>query len=216
MEPALMDRTNRLSMVLGFDPVDSKRRFNITDLTQRYTCHFERALKERERPLNQRESSSGLHLWTQTVLDLLTHKNKLSSRDLTEQSQLAQREVHEVMPKAIGKFNHHPLYALERHLKKYEILYPKEPVLGIIRGEKIYPRKCVKTLKTAEMYRKLGRVVKKGEQPLKMVQTNPVTLERKRLKERAKQSGDALLVGCYGEWQTELYVPPPVMNVSLF
>ncbi|KAI9336875.1 hypothetical protein BD770DRAFT_415706 [Pilaira anomala] len=212
MEPALMDRTNRLSMVLGFDPVDAKRRFNITDLTQRYTCHFERALKERERPLSQRESSSGLHLWTQTVLDLLTHKNKLTSRDLTEQTQLAQRVVHEVMPKAIGKFNHHPLYALERHLKKYEILYPKDPVLGFIRGETIYPRKCVKTLKTAEMYRKLGRVVKKGEQPLKMVQTNPVTLERKRLKERANMSGDALLIGCYGEWQTELYVPPPVIN----
>ena len=35
-------------------------------------------------------------------------------------------------------------YALERHLKKYEILFPKEPVIGNIRGEPIYSRKNVK------------------------------------------------------------------------
>lgn len=34
-------------------------------------------------------------------------------------------------------------YALERHLKKYECIHPKLPILGYCRGEPVYPRSHV-------------------------------------------------------------------------
>ncbi|KAI8059669.1 hypothetical protein BDF21DRAFT_369797 [Thamnidium elegans] len=213
MEPAQLDRTNRLSLVLAFDPVSNKKGHgNITDVTRRYTSHYEKAIKDRERPLTKREATAGLKLWSEICLDILTQYNVMNDRDIEERQALDQRRLHEVMPKAIGKFNNHPLYALERHLKKFEILYPKEPVLGIIRGEKVYPRECVKTLCTADTFRKAGREIKKGEQPLKMVKAIAITIEKKREKERAKQEGNEMMVPCYGEWQTQLYVPPPIVN----
>ena len=119
------------------------------------------------------------------------------------------------MPTSIGGFKNHPLYALERHLKKFEVLHPKEPVLGSIRGEKIYPRQCIKTVATADSYRKQGREIIEGEQPIKMVKSSATTLEKKRLHEMAKQDGQEVLVPCYGEWQTRKIVPDPVVNVSM-
>ncbi|GAA5815783.1 hypothetical protein MFLAVUS_009298 [Mucor flavus] len=212
MEPAQLDRTNRLSLVLAFEPVNRKGRGNITDVTRRYTSYYEKAIKERERPLTKRETAAGVKLWSESCLAILTRSNVMKDRDIEEKQGLDQRRFHEVMPKAIGKFHNHSMYALERHLKKFEILYPKEPVLGVIRGEKVYPRECVKTLCTADTFRKAGREIKRGEQPLKMVKAIAVTIEKKREKERAKQEGNEMTVPCYGEWQTQLYVPPPIVN----
>ena len=46
-----------------------------------------------------------------------------------------------------GAFKDHPLYALTRHLLKFEAIYPSEaPPLGFIRSEPIYARECVHTL----------------------------------------------------------------------
>jgi xeroderma pigmentosum group C-complementing protein len=74
----------------------------------------------------------------------------------------------EPMPTSVADYNNHPLYvdftwsilllwdlslllfkryALEKHLKKYEIIHPKEPVIGIINGESIYPRHNVKQVR---------------------------------------------------------------------
>lgn len=213
MEPTNLNRSSRISFVLAFDlPSKKGRRGNVTDVTRRYTSNLEKALRLRERPLTKREKEGGMKLWSESFLDILSKRNKVGDRELLEQQALATQEKDEVMPTAIGNFKNHTLYALERHLKKFEILHPREPVLGSIRGEKIYPRHCVKPVSTADTYRKMGKEIKEGEQPVKMVKANAVTMEKRRLKEQAKQEGHDLMVACYGEWQTKPYVPPPIKN----
>ncbi|KAI7891812.1 uncharacterized protein EV154DRAFT_419888 [Mucor mucedo] len=212
MEPLSLDRHNHLSFILAFEKNSGKRRGNIVDVTKRYTRNMMKALKERERPLSMREKQAGERLWSDTFLGHLSRKNTLNERDLLEQEELQLLEVDDVMPTSIGAFKNHPLYALERHLKRMEILYEKEPVLGYIKGEKVYARQCVRSLSTADTFRRAGREIMEGEQPLKMVKAQGSTINTKRLQERAKGEGNELLVPCYGEWQTRLYVPPPLVN----
>jgi xeroderma pigmentosum group C-complementing protein len=209
MEPANLDRSNSLSFVLAFD-----KKGQGTDVTRRYTSNMEKVIKLRERPLTKREMEGGMKLWSDILLQAVCHKSKTNEKDHAEQQELEQREVKEVMPTSISAFKNHPVYALERHLLKYEIIYPKDLVLGGIRGETIYPRSSVKTVSTAETFRKAGRQIKEGEQPMKTVKANAFTIEKKRLKELAKQEGEDYSVPCYGEWQTEPYVAPPVIDVS--
>ncbi|CEI99475.1 hypothetical protein RMCBS344292_13564 [Rhizopus microsporus] len=209
MEPATLNRSNQLSYVLA---MDDKKRHNITDVTRRYTSNLEKAIRLRDRPLTKREQSSGLKPWSEVFLAMLCHKPKMGEKERLEIQDLEKQEKKERMPTSIGGFKNHPLYALERHLKKFEVLHPKEPVLGSIRGEKIYPRQCIKTVATADSYRKQGREIIESEQPIKMVKSLATTLEKKRLHEMAKQDGQEVLVPCYGEWQTRKIVPDPVVN----
>ena len=45
------------------------------------------------------------------------------------------------IPTSVGAFKGHPLYALERHLLKFEAVYPPDaPSLGFIKGEPVYAR----------------------------------------------------------------------------
>lgn len=210
MEPAALNRTTQLAWVLAFlDP------YHVRDITRRYTANLERALRLREHPLTKREKQGGIKQWSHVLLDALGDK-PTSKRDHSELEQLDQNQVREVMPTAISAFKNHPLYALERHLLKFEVLHPTQrPVLGSVRGERIYPRSSVMTVCTAENYRKLGRVVKQGEQPVKTVKANAFTVEKRRIKEQAKQEGHDFTVACYGEWQTEPYIPPPVIDVNI-
>jgi xeroderma pigmentosum group C-complementing protein len=209
MEPVAKNHTTQLSWVLAFlDP------YHVRDVTRRYTANLDKALRLREHPLTKREKEAGMKPWSHIVLQIIGDK-PTSKRDHRELQLLEKNQVKELMPTAISAFKNHPLYALERHLLKFQVLHPtKRPVLGSIRGEKVYPRSSVMTVCTAETYLKLGRVVKQGEQPVKTVKAHAFTVEKKRLKEQAKQEGHDFTVACYGEWQTELYVPPPVVDVS--
>lgn len=114
-------------------------------------------------------------------------------------------------------------YALSRHLKREEVIDP--PVeLGKFRGEPVYPRSSVISLKTAENWMRQGRVVQEGCQPMKMVKYRAVTIGRKRemevALEKARASGhsgedEEELQGLYARSQTELYKPKPVVDVCL-
>lgn len=127
-------------------------------------------------------------------------------------------------------------FVLERHLKQTETIYPPPPQtaeLGKFKGEPVYPRSAVVSLKTAENWlRTSGRVVKEGEQPLKTVKVRPNTINKIRelevlrddLKVAGSESpnggGSSLAVsgevmqGLYAFFQTEHYVPVPVIDVS--
>ena len=78
----------------------------------------------------------------------------------------------------MDRFKDHPLYVLERHLLKFEAIYPPTAVpLGYIgKGEKrtpVYARECVRTLHSRETWIKQARVVKDGEKPYKIVKARP-------------------------------------------
>lgn len=120
-----------------------------------------------------------------------------------------------------------PRYVLARHLKQNETIHPPPPTtpeLGKFRGEPVYPRSAVVSLKTSENWmRSEGRTVKTGEQPLKMVKIRASTLNKSRelevLKEAGGNGGSGLstevMQGLYARSQTEPYVPEPVVNVSI-
>jgi xeroderma pigmentosum group C-complementing protein len=72
------------------------------------------------------------------------------------------------------RFKGHPLYALRRHLLRFEAIYPPEPpTLGFIKNEPIYARDCVKTLRKRELWNREAKVVKLGEKPYKIVKSRP-------------------------------------------
>ena len=61
---------------------------------------------------------------------------------------------------------------------------------------------------------RVGRKVKHGQDPMKWVKQRAMTLNRRREVELAKQNGEEQMQGLYAEWQTEVFTPPPIVNVS--
>ena len=69
-----------------------------------------------------------------------------------------------------------------------------------------------------------GYRIKEGAQPMKMIKQRAVTINKRRAVEMAlaEQKGDGsgegneggLMQGLYAKNQTELYTPPPVVNVG--
>ncbi|XP_077981507.1 DNA repair protein complementing XP-C cells-like [Glandiceps talaboti] len=132
-----------------------------------------------------------------------TEKNE--NEDLALQAKLQQQPL----PTSIGEFKNHPLYALTRHLLKFEAFYPeKSAILGYCRGEPVFSRQCVHTLHTRETWLKEGRVVRIGEEPYKMVKARPKPNRNyKDMESKAEPK-----VAVYGRWQTEEYIPPPAVD----
>lgn len=72
------------------------------------------------------------------------------------------------------RYKDHPLYALKRHLLKFQAIYPPDAVtLGFVRNEAVYSRDCVHTLHSREIWVKHAKVVKPAEQPYKIVKARP-------------------------------------------
>lgn len=66
------------------------------------------------------------------------------------------------------------MYALERHLLKFEAIYPPNALtVGFIKSEPIYLRDCVHKLHSREIWVKQARVVKPGQEPYKIVKARP-------------------------------------------
>lgn len=99
-----------------------------------------------------------------------------------------------------------------------QVIHPRVEI-GRFRGEPVFSRaNLLAGLKTSENWMRSGRVVKEGEQPLKTAKVRPVTINRKRALEVADTavSTSGVTQGLYAEFQTELYIPPPVVNVRLY
>ncbi|KAG0376769.1 hypothetical protein BGX24_007235 [Mortierella sp. AD032] len=203
----------------------------VTDVTRRYTSQWTSVTKKiRVQPAGP----SGFDWWAQTMAGLANPSP--SVEEDIEEAELQQAEASERMPTKLGDFNNHPIYALERHIKKFEVLHPKLPVLGHIRGEAIYPRSCVKQVRSKENWLKRARRIKNGEViPVKLIKSRPATIFQMRLQQQAKISGGSKSdkmaldeddngsqgepsaengdqVALFGEWQTEPYQPPWVVD----
>lgn len=105
---------------------------------------------------------------------------------------------------------------MTRHLRRDEVIYPLHEI-GKFRGEPVYPRANVQRLKAAEGWMREGRMISMGQQPLKRVKARATTIERKRMLEVAKMAKtddqEEDQQGLYAKWQTEPYVPEPVVDV---
>lgn len=203
MAPPRMDRRNIMSLVLAFE----KRR-GVTDVTRRYTPYMSQALRRRDRVITKREREAGAKPWWDTFYAQI--ERPPSQQETVELDSL---EAHEPMPTTMQAVRNHPLYVLRRDLKRTEALVPEAKQVGSIRDEPMFLRSDVREALTAEAWRLRGRRIKSAEQPVKHVPTRAVSMEKRRHQELAKQSGEKLYDACYGEWQTDAYVPPPVVDV---
>jgi xeroderma pigmentosum group C-complementing protein len=115
-------------------------------------------------------------------------------------------------------------YALARHIKQTEVIHPLVEI-GKFRGEAVYPRANVLSLKTSESWMRQGYKIREGAQPMKTIKQRAVTINKRRAVEMAlaDKSGDGsgegneggLMQGLYARGQTELYIPPAVIDVSV-
>ncbi|KAK6125882.1 hypothetical protein DH2020_040370 [Rehmannia glutinosa] len=136
-----------------------------------------------------------------------------STRGSLEDMELETRALIEPLPTNQQAYRNHHLYVIERWLKKYEILYPKGPVLGFCSGHSVYPRTCVQTLHTKERWLREGLQVKAGEVPVKVLKRS-----MKCSKEEAGDDNDYAevdhqgITSLYGKWQTEPLCLPRAVN----
>ncbi|OQV23250.1 DNA repair protein complementing XP-C cells-like protein [Hypsibius exemplaris] len=156
--------------------------------------------------------------WTET-LKLFAPRDII--RNAEEDFQIREVLMQRPLPASVQEFKGHPLYVLERHLLKYEALYPPNPLpVGNVKGENYYLRELVHLLHTKENWLKEARVIKPSEQPYKEVKR----MKRAVPKRKGRGNSDSLnavanrlppkdeMSGLYGRWQTEDFIPPVAQN----
>ncbi|XP_039240788.1 DNA repair protein complementing XP-C cells isoform X2 [Pipra filicauda] len=182
--------TKPLFYVVGFDNDGSVR-----DVTQRYDPVWMTATRKiRVDP----------EWWEET---LQPYESPNVERDRKEETEFQVKLQDQPLPTAIGEYKNHPLYALKRHLLKYQAIYPESAaILGYCRGEAVYSRDCVHTLHSRDTWLKKARVVRIGEVPYKMVKGFSNQARKARLVEPANRDREDLAL--FGHWQTEEYQPP--------
>ena len=146
-----------MSYVIAFEDDGSAR-----DVTRRYAKAYN-AKTRRDRV----EVTKDGERWWRRVMRVYRRSHELD-RDQVEDAELTAKEVAEPMPRNVQDFRNHPYYALERHLKRYEVIYPKREVGKVAAGragttnalEPIYRRRDVHQLKSADKWYRMGREIK--------------------------------------------------------
>lgn len=157
LEPPAGERENTLSYVVAFEDDGSAR-----DTTRRYARAYN-AKTRRDRI----KSASGDERWWRRVMKMYRRRHSLD-RDQVEDSELASKEASEPMPRNVQDFKDHPYYALERHLKRHEVIHPQREVGKVGTGkpgstttlEPIFRRRDVVIVKSAEKWYRVGRELK--------------------------------------------------------
>ncbi|KAJ8725025.1 hypothetical protein PYW07_015983 [Mythimna separata] len=167
----------------------------LKDLTRKYVPQWNTVTRKlRAEPL----------WWDQAVKPWLGPK---TARDREEDEYLDRMQLEAPLPKSIGEYKNHPLYALKRHLLKFEAIYPPDAaVLGFVRNEPVYARECVYVCHGREIWLKEAKVVKLGETPYKIVKARPKwdKLSNKMITDKPLE--------VFGPWQVQDYEPPTAEN----
>lgn len=205
-EPPASDRHNSMSYVVAFEEDASAR-----DVTKRYT----KAFNAKTRKTRVESTKDGENWWA----NVMNHFEKPfpEDRDQVETSELTAKAAAEPMPRNIQDFKDHPIYALERHLRRNEVIHPKRAT-GQVEVSKssskknvmepVYRRADVHVVRSADGWYRLGRDIKMGEQPLKRV---IAAVSRNETMEEDEEFAP-VQTPLYAIHQTELYRPPPVVR----
>ena len=204
-EPPASDALNSMAYVIAFEEDGSAK-----DVTRRYV-QFPNSKTRKYRV----ESTKGGIAWWKSTMQFF-EKTFALDRDVVEEAELAKREASEPMPKSIQDFKGHPMYILERHLRRNEVIHPKREVgkIGVTGAkakdqmlESVYRRQDVHLVKSAAQWYRRGRDVREGESGLKRAQNKgKEDLMDAEDHSETEETGMAL----YAEFQTDVYVPPPV------
>ncbi|KAJ4338985.1 hypothetical protein N0V95_007905 [Ascochyta clinopodiicola] len=208
LEPPFSHTQNSLTYVIAFEDDCTAR-----DVTRRYA----KAYNAKTLKFRVESTSHGSKWWVRTLRYFTRHLPL--PRDEAEDATLARKVAAEGIPKNVQDFKNHPVYVLERHLKHNEVIHPLD-VVGKVnvgssmnpRMEPIYRRKNVHIVRSADKWYRMGRDVKPGEQPLKHAKPKKGRLPSIGPDERVEDQQDEVGVALYAEFQTELYIPPPVVR----
>lgn len=156
-EPPTSDRENNMSYVVSFEDDGSAR-----DVTKRYA----KAYNAKTRKTRVEATSNG-ERWLRSVLRMYKGSHR-SNRDQVEDTELANKEAQEGLPQNIQDFKDHPYYALERHLRRNEVIHPKREVGKVSAGragsakgvEPIYRRHDLHIVKSANSWYRIGREIR--------------------------------------------------------
>ncbi|XP_051010872.1 DNA repair protein complementing XP-C cells isoform X1 [Acomys russatus] len=205
--------TKPMTYVVGIDSDGWVR-----DITQRYDPVWMTAT---------RKCRVDAKWWSES---LRPYQSPYTERDKKEDLEFQAKHLDQSLPTSISTYKNHPLYALKRHLLKFQAIYPETAaVLGYCRGEAVYSRDCVHTLHSRDTWLKQARVVRLGEVPYKvtvrclqrdvpgskswegeMVKGFSNRARKARLSEPQLQDYNDLAL--YGHWQTEEYQPPVAVD----
>ncbi|SPO24048.1 related to RAD4 - Excision repair protein [Ustilago trichophora] len=200
MEPPAFDRQNKLIYVVAFEEDGYAR-----DVTARYT----KTLNSRVSRLRPPTRVKGEEDWWSKVARAIHRPQKLD-RDAMEDAELQDNSSREPMPSSMNGFKDHPLYFLEKFLKRDEVVFPRRQI-ATFQGTPVFSKSDVQTLRSSRQWYNEGRVVKDGEVALKFVKSRGYTLANKRAEEQARLEGrEVAQEGLYAEFQTKIYIPPPV------
>ena len=76
----------------------------------------------------------------------------LERADATEMFEMDARSSRERVPSTMTEIKNHPLWVVER-FKRAAVRASETSVKGLIAGEPVFPRSCVKELKSAERWK---------------------------------------------------------------
>ncbi|KAL1867869.1 hypothetical protein Daus18300_006144 [Diaporthe australafricana] len=222
LEPPAADRENWLSYVIAFEEDGSAK-----DVTRRYAKAYN-AKTRRSRvdgPLIPEDDGKK---WWSKVMRRYKHPGIRNDLDQIENNELSGMEAREPMPRNVADFKNHPVYALERHMRRHEVLAPDASVVGTVGAgskgplEKIYRRRDVHLARSVDKWYRLGREIKPGEEPVKVLpkRKRPQRRGRRLLDDDNESSSDddpvlgpspSKGMPIFTFDQTSLYVPPPVV-----
>ncbi|KAF2468492.1 Rad4-domain-containing protein [Lindgomyces ingoldianus] len=208
LEPPLSYSQNSLVYAIAFEDDSTAK-----DVTRRYA----KAYNAKTRKFRVECTEGGAKWWKRALK--LFRRAVLLDRDQVEDAALARKEAAEGMPKNVQDFKNHPVYVLERHVKQNEVIHPMNQVGKVNVGssmnpkmEPIYRRRDVHIVRSADRWYRLGRDVKGGEQPLKHAKLNKGSRLSMTPGMEIDDSQEEVGAGLYAAFQTELYVPPPVVR----
>lgn len=162
-EPPLTDRENSLSYVVAFDEDGA-----VKDVTKRYAkAYTAKTLRHRVESAEEQ----GARWWRKALRKY--SRRRPTDLDQIEDNELAAALAREPIPSNIADFKHHPLYVLQRHLRRNEVLQADARDVGTVAAgsraplERVYLRRNVMVARSKEKWYRSGRVVKDNEIPAK-------------------------------------------------
>lgn len=204
-EPAITDKENCMSYVVAFEADGTAK-----DVTKRYA----KAYTAKTRKLRVEIAHDGGDKWWRKTMKPFRRKWP-TDLDQIEDNELIGIESREPMPRNVQDFKGHPVYALERHLRRNEVLVPGCTPSGTVAAgsraplEKIYRRKDVRVARTADKWYRMGRELKPFEIPVKWLPKKPKV---SRFGEEEEDDQGPAGTPLFTQQQTELYEPAPVRN----
>jgi xeroderma pigmentosum group C-complementing protein len=126
------------------------------------------------------------------------------------------------------QFLNHPLYCLETQVRQNQIIRgdDKDILIGRFKGKKIYKRSSIYNIFSKPKWKRLCRTIKRNQKPMKVLlpsspPSSPTTVEGGEERDErdegdeGEESTKISGIPLYGKWQTEQWVPPPIVNGKL-